>query len=94
MKVLTLITALLLVAWCGSLQAEVPPVPPGGLRTIMAGECTDDQSGIAGFCAIQEDRDGNIYVVFSNLRGEIQFIREAKEDGYITHYENPRFNSF
>jgi len=71
----------------------LPDVPPGGLVTITAGDCTDMATRIRGFCQTRMDTAGNTYLVF--LQGEeVMFIRQIIGDGYTTLYTNDRFNSY
>lgn len=60
----------------------LPPVPEGGLMLVMEGACTDDASGVPGYCVMSQDRDGNIYVMFA-VDGELVEIRQVVGDSYI-----------
>lgn len=70
-----------------------PPVPDGGLIFIMEGECTDNETGQAGYCYISMDKTGKRYLAFYQ-DDVLMLIRQVlSQDDYETIWVNPLYVS-
>lgn len=63
-------------------ENPLPPVPEGGIITVMEGTCTDKVTNVRGYCVMSQDRQGNIYVIFA-VDGEVKEIRQVVGNSYI-----------
>jgi len=59
----------------------LPPVPAGGLTTTSQGDCVDTATQVPGYCIMQRDLMGRIYMVFL-IDGLIWEIRHVTDGGY------------
>lgn len=88
----------LLLALCLALGAtttradEPPPVPEGGLSTIYEAPCSDNETGIEGYCYFMQDVSGDVYLTFW-VNDELMFIRHVIGDGYEVIWIHPAYNA-
>lgn len=87
----------LLFMLCASMvRADEPPPPPeGGINYSLQSPCSDNETGLTGFCYAGYGTDGTFYLTFWQ-DGVLQFIRRVPpgQTNYEVVWVRNTYNSF
>ena len=86
MKTWQILLAALLCTTASANAQALPPVPEGGLVTTLHGPCTDNVTGVRGYCVVQVDSNKQTYVTLI-IDDVVQTIRKVIGDSYETLYQ-------
>lgn len=83
MRAFYLSLAIALTPMMATADHPIPPVPEGGIRYVMEGECQDNETKAEGYCYGGYTADGTFILTFWQ-DGELKFIRRVVGDSYET----------